>query len=54
MTRLTALEGFRGRWAEITFREHDRAFYLFIGAGNDARRPLSILMRALDSLRVGT
>src|SRR5262252_4833452 len=31
--RLTALEGFRGRWGEITFRSHRRAFYLFVGVG---------------------
>jgi hypothetical protein len=52
--RLTRLEGFSGRrWAEITFRDHGRAFYLFIGVGSRADAQVPRLLRALDSLRVG-
>jgi hypothetical protein len=52
--RLTMLEGFSGRrWAEITFRDHGRAFYIFIGVGSQADAQIPRLLRALDSLRVG-
>jgi hypothetical protein len=51
---LTRLEGFSGRrWAEITFGDHGRAFYLFIGVGSQADPLVPRLLRALDSLRVG-
>ena len=52
--RLTRLEGFSGRrWAEITFRDHGRAFYFFIGVGSRADAQVPRLLQALDSLRVG-
>ena len=52
--RLTRLEGFSGpRWAEILFRDHGRAFYLFIGVGAHSDAQVSGVLRALDSLRVG-
>jgi hypothetical protein len=52
--RLTRLEGFSGRrWAEITFRDHGRAFYIFIGVGSQADAQIPRLLRTLDSLRVG-
>ena len=51
---LTGLEGFSGRRsAELTFRDHHRAFYLFIGVGSRADPQVPRLLRALDSLRVG-
>ena len=53
--RLTRLEGFSGRrWGEITFRDHGRAFYLFVGVGPGADSQLPRVLLALDSLRVGT
>jgi hypothetical protein len=52
--RLTTLEGFSGpRWGEITFRDHGRAFYLFVGVGSRADAQIPGVLRALDSLRVG-
>jgi hypothetical protein len=52
--RLTTLEGFAGpRWAEILFRDHGRAFYLFVGVGAHADAQVPEALRALDSLRVG-
>jgi hypothetical protein len=52
--RLTRLESFSGRrWAEITFRDHHRAFYIFIGVGSQAAAQVPRLLQALDSLRVG-
>jgi len=55
LSRLGMLEGFSGkRWGELTFRDHGRAFYVFIGAGSDARAQLPRLLGALDSLRVGS
>lgn len=52
--RLTTLEGFSGRrWAEIIFRDHGRAFYLFIGVGTRADTQVPRLLAALDSLHVG-
>lgn len=52
--RLTMLEGFSGRrWGEITFRDHGRAFYIFIGVGSQADAQIPRLLRTLDSLRVG-
>jgi hypothetical protein len=53
--RLTTVEGFSGpRWAEIPFRDHGRAFYLFVGVGPHADGQIPDLLRALDSLRVGS
>ena len=52
--RLTTLEGFSGpRWAEIHFRDHGRAFYIFIGVGARADAQLPRFLTTLDSLRVG-
>jgi hypothetical protein len=52
---LRPLEGFSGsRWSEIVFRDHRRAFYLFIGVGGHASGLPPALLRALNSLRVGT
>jgi hypothetical protein len=52
--RLTMLEGFSGpRWGEITFRDHDRAFYIFVGVGSRADAQVPSVLLALDSLRVG-
>jgi hypothetical protein len=51
--RLGRLEGFSGRWGEITFRDHGRAFYIFVGVGPGADAQLSSVLAALDSLRVG-
>jgi hypothetical protein len=53
LRRLGMLEGFDGRWGEITFRDHGRAFYLFVGVGTRADQQVPDLLRALDSLRVG-
>jgi hypothetical protein len=47
------LEGFSGHWQEITFRDHHRAFYLFIGVGQGASTLLPTLLNALDTLHVG-
>jgi hypothetical protein len=52
--RLTTVEGFSGpRWAEILFRDHGRAFYLFVGVGPHADAQIPVVLRAFDSLRVG-
>jgi hypothetical protein len=52
-THLTqGVEGFNGRWQEITFRDHKRAFYLFIGVGRGGAARLPILLRALDTFRI--
>jgi hypothetical protein len=49
------LEGFSGkRWGELTFHDHRRAFYVFIGVGSHSRAQLPKLPGALDSLRVGS
>ena len=48
-----SVEGFSGNWEEITFREHRRAFYLFIGAGDGGSALLPTLLHALDTLRIG-
>lgn len=48
-----SLEGFRGSWGEIVFRDHGRAFYLFVGVGVHAQQQLPRLLAALDTLRVG-
>jgi hypothetical protein len=48
-----SLEGFRGSWGEIVFRDHARAFYLFVGVGAHAQSQLPRLLAALDTLRVG-
>jgi hypothetical protein len=54
VSRLGMLEGFNGkRWGELRFRDHHRAFYVFVGVGSDARAQLPRLLAALDSLRVG-
>jgi hypothetical protein len=50
---LGRMEGFDGsRWAEITFRDRGRGFYLFIGVGIDAIGAKAKLLRSLDSLVV--
>jgi hypothetical protein len=48
-----SVEGFRGSWGEIVFRDHRRAFYLFVGVGAHAQSQLPRLLAALDTLRVG-
>jgi hypothetical protein len=48
-----SVEGFSGNWEQITFREHRRAFYLFIGVGNGGSALLPTLLNALDTLRIG-
>ena len=48
-----SLEGFRGSWGEIVFRDHGRAFYLFVGVGVHAQPQLPRLLAALDTLHVG-
>ncbi len=50
--KLGPVEGFAGdRWGEITFKEHGRAFYLFIGVGARANSTTRAeLLAALDSL----
>ena len=47
-----SLEGFRGSWGEIVFRDHGRAFYLFVGVGVHAQQQLPRLLAAFDTLRV--
>jgi hypothetical protein len=47
------VEGFSGNWQEITFRDHGRAFYLFIGVGHGGSALLPALLHALDTLSVG-
>lgn len=50
---LGRVEGFDGpRWGEIVFRDHGRAFYIFVGVGSHAGSQVPALLRALDSLRV--
>jgi hypothetical protein len=48
-----SVEGFSGSWGEIVFRDHRRAFYLFVGVGAHAQPQLPRLLAALDTLRVG-
>jgi hypothetical protein len=48
-----SLEGFPGSWGEIVFRDHSRAFYLFVGVGAHAQPQLPRLLASLDTLRVG-
>jgi hypothetical protein len=48
-----SLEGFPGSWGEIVFRDHRRAFYLFVGVGAHAQPQLQRLLAALDTLRIG-
>jgi hypothetical protein len=53
LPRLGRMEGFDGnRWAEITFRDHGRGFYAFVGVGEGAIRVEPEILRALDSLTV--
>jgi hypothetical protein len=55
LSHLGMLEGFSGkRWGELTFRDHRRAFYVFIDVGSQSRAQLPKLLGALDSLRVGS
>jgi hypothetical protein len=55
LSHLGMLEGFSGkRWGELIFRDHRRAFYVFIGLGSQSRAQLPKLLGALDSLRVGS
>jgi hypothetical protein len=44
----------REHWGELTFRDHRRAFYVFIDVGSQAGAQLSKLLGALNSLRVGS
>jgi len=54
IAQLGRVEGFNGpRWDEIVFRDHGRAFYIFVGVGSHAGGQVPALMTALDSLRVG-
>ena len=54
IARLSTVEGFSGpRWAEILFRDHGRAFYLFVGVGSHADAQTPDVLRVFDSLRVG-
>jgi hypothetical protein len=47
------MEGFDGdRWAELVFRDHGRAFYVFVGVGTAATGKEASLLAALDSLVV--
>jgi hypothetical protein len=48
------VEGFVGDWQEIVFRDRGRAFYLFVGAGRGGAALMPSLLRALDTLRIGT
>jgi hypothetical protein len=53
LPKLGRMEGFDGnRWTEITFRDHGRGFYLFIGVGVNAVSSEPNLLRSLDSLTV--
>jgi hypothetical protein len=55
LSHLGLLEGFSGkRWGELTFRDHRRAFYVFVGVGYRAGAQLPKLLGSLDSLRVGS
>lgn len=55
LSHLGMLEGFSGKhWGELTFRDHHRAFYVFIGVGSRAGAQVPKLLGALDSLRVGS
>ena len=55
LSHLGLLEGFSGkRWGELTFRDHRRAFYVFIGVGSQSRAQLPQVLDALNSLRVGS
>lgn len=47
-----SVEGFSGSWGEIVFRDHRRAFYLFVGVGAHAKPQLPRLLAALDTLRI--
>jgi hypothetical protein len=50
---LGAIESFAGdHWAELTFRDTGRAFYIFVGVGAKALAQLPKALDALDSLRV--
>jgi hypothetical protein len=47
------MESFAGdRWAERTFRESGRAFYVFIWVGADDTQQIPTLLNVLDSFRV--
>lgn len=55
LPHLGMVEGFSGtHWGELTFRAHERAFYVFIGIGSQADSQVPKLLGALDSLRVGS
>lgn len=49
-----SVEGFSGSWGEIVFRDHRRAFYLFVGVGAGAQPQLPKLLAALDTLHIGS
>ncbi len=53
VAHLGGIESFEGdRWTERVFRDHGRAFYVFIWVGANDHRQLTTLLNALDSLRV--
>jgi hypothetical protein len=54
LPRLGRMEGFGGkRWAELTFQQHRRRFYLFIGIGRRATAgQVRTLLAALDGMAI--
>jgi hypothetical protein len=53
VSHLGGVESFDGnRWAECTFRENGRGFYVFIWVGADDNGQLPTILSALDSLRI--
>jgi hypothetical protein len=53
LPRLTGrLEGHSGKWGEITFREHGRDFYIFLGIGSNAEARVGELLQALDAMTI--
>ena len=54
LPRLGRMEGFAGkRWAELTFQQHGRRFYLFIGIGRHATTAqIRTLLATLDRMTV--
>jgi hypothetical protein len=53
ITRLGFVKSFAGdRWKEITFRDHHRAFYLFVWIGRKATRMEPALLASLNSLQI--
>jgi hypothetical protein len=53
LRRLGTMENWKGsRWDELVFRQHQRAFYVFVGIGTRADAQVATLLDALDSIRV--